>query len=545
MLFNYKYSGSSGVTSTANKVGISFAPDTLRPPTFFVGQLHKHLPFREAMSALHAIVVSDLRYQPKNRDAYLAWVKTQEDIWIAEKMKEEVEVSAKVAIIQNELTALRTQKNEVMQPFYKAQRKLREYAWKKDRELSMVLDPVITVHPDELFFECFSKDESSYGKLGCNYNVFKEINDFECGTTNIDYSYALYNEFQKIRTYKNTEFKIDPSGFEVQTTGEDTYKEVKIDLPESWVRGFLQVSSAMTLSAVNFDLHPMDIHNFLFLLKSNKAKIGPRSIRFHLAPGKPVKVIFEPWNKTLICKRSIYKGDKSEEIRIWGRRRLLTLERLIPLAKRFKVTLLGTGLPSFFVADLGDLNFTLGLSGWTANDWSKMGNFDLLAPRRDVSTNAKKKVFKALKQVWLATPEDLAKKIKLKLSVVKGALQLLVQAGKVVYDLNSNCYRLRELSNEELPLKQLRFANEREEKARQLVNDGKAKISVNILTDTGTKLEGGVQGSSAYEKVTLEINKDQGIAQATCSCRFFKENKLRQGPCEHILAVRMRSRQNN
>ena len=184
MLFNYKYSGSSGVTSTANKVGISFAPDTLRPPTFFVGQLHKHLPFREAISALHAIVVSDLRYQPKNRDAYLAWVKTQEDIWIAEKMKEEVAVKAKVEVLQKELTALRLQKNEIMQPFYKAQTKLRQYAWEKDRDLAMVLDPVITVHPDELFFECFSKDESSYGKLGCNYNVFKEINDFECGTTN-------------------------------------------------------------------------------------------------------------------------------------------------------------------------------------------------------------------------------------------------------------------------------------------------------------------------------------------------------------------------
>jgi len=542
MLFNYKYSGSSGVTSTANKVGISFAPDTLRPPTFFVGQLHKHLPFREAMSALHAIVVSDLRYQPKNREAYLAWTKTQEDIWIAEKMKEEGEVRAKVDILQKELTALRFQKNEVMQPYYKAVSKLRFYAWRKDRDLAMILDPVITVHPDELFFECFSKDESSYGKLGCNYNVFKEINDFECGTTNIDYSYALYNEFQKIRSYKNTEFKIDPSGFEVATTGEDTYKEVKIDLPDSWVRGFLQVSSAMTLSAVNFDLHPMDIHNFLFILKSNKAKIGPRSIRFHLEPGKPVKVVFEPWNKTLICKRSIYKGDKSEEIRIWGRRRLLTLERLIPLAKRFKVTLLGTGLPSFFVADLGDLSFTLGLSGWTANDWSKMGNFDLLAPRRDVSTNAKKKVFQALKQVWLATPEDLAKKVKLKLSVVKGALQLLVQAGKVVYDLNSNCYRLRELSNEELPLKQLRFANEREEQARQLVDEGKVEITEMTISETGTQLAGSVQEDAASQQITLHINKDQGIDEAFCSCRFFKENKLRQGPCKHILAVRMRSR---
>ncbi len=60
-----------------------------------------------------------------------------------------------------------------------------------------MLDPVITIHPDELFFECFSQDESTYGKLGCNYNVFKQLDDYKCGTTNVDYSCALYEEFQK------------------------------------------------------------------------------------------------------------------------------------------------------------------------------------------------------------------------------------------------------------------------------------------------------------------------------------------------------------
>ncbi len=92
---------------------------------------------------------------------------------------------------------------------------------------------MITVHPDEIFFECFSQDESSYGRLGASYEVFKNINEFACGTTNIDYSAALYDEFQKIRTYKSTQFQVDPSGFEVQTTNKEAFKEVKIDLPDS------------------------------------------------------------------------------------------------------------------------------------------------------------------------------------------------------------------------------------------------------------------------------------------------------------------------
>ena len=90
----------------------------------------------------------------------------------------------------------------------------------------------------------------------------------------------------------------------VKTTNEEVYKEVKIDLPDSWVRGFLQVSSAMTLPATTLDFHPMDIHNILFILKRNKEKEGPRSIRYVLAPGQPIKLVFEPWNIELECPRS-------------------------------------------------------------------------------------------------------------------------------------------------------------------------------------------------------------------------------------------------
>jgi hypothetical protein len=83
---------------------------------------------------------------------------------------------------------------------------------------------------------------------------------------------------------------------------------------------------------------------------------------------------------------------------VWGRRRILILERLIQLAKKFTVHLLGSGLPSFYIADLGHMNFTLGLSGWTANDWSQSGNFDLMAPRAEVDEFTKRRVFDGLKK---------------------------------------------------------------------------------------------------------------------------------------------------
>ena len=345
MQFDYRYAGTSTVASSPEATGVTFAPDTLRKPTHFVGTLGDELAFREAISALHDVVVSDLRFKPKDRTEYEAWLAQQEEAFLADALARHGDVTARIGDVKTELDALWKEQSRVMKPFWDARQRFFKYTYKKYRDLWFVLDPVITVHPDEVFFECFSQDESSYGRLGCSYEVFREINDFACGTTNVDYSAALYNEFQKIRTYKDTQLKVDPSGFEVQTEHEDTYKEVKIDLPDSWVRGFLQVSSAMTLPAKRVDLHPMDVHNLLFVLKRRKEREGPRSLRFHLTPGEPVRIVVEPWNVEIRCPRSIYRGSEPDEIRVWGRRRLMILERLIPVAKSFSVFLLGTGLP--------------------------------------------------------------------------------------------------------------------------------------------------------------------------------------------------------
>src|SRR6187402_3416143 len=86
MLFNYRYGGSTTVTSNAHMTGLSFAPDTLRESTFFIGTLNKKIAFREAISALHDVVVSDLRFKPKDKTAYKEWAAQQEALWLAEHM---------------------------------------------------------------------------------------------------------------------------------------------------------------------------------------------------------------------------------------------------------------------------------------------------------------------------------------------------------------------------------------------------------------------------------------------------------------------------
>ena len=397
MQFDFAYGGDSTVSNGIDRTAMSFAPDTLREPTFFRGNLRKPLAFRQAISALHDVVVSDLRWKPKDRTEYLRWRATQEEADLAELAARRKETARSHPGDPGRARGARgARATGGRNPTSKPRAIYFQYLLKRDYQAWIVLDPVVTVHPDQVFFECFSKDESSYGRLAVNYDVFEDVGEFACGTTNIDYSEALYDEFQKIRSYKTTTFAIDPSGFEVATSGESAHKEVKIDLPDTWVRGFLQVSSAMALPALTFRLHPMDIHNICLVLRRHKELVGPRALRYCLEPGRPVRVLFEPWGYEVACPRSVYEGDVADEVRVWGRRRLHTLERLVPVARSFTVHLLGKGMPSFYVADLGDLSYTLGLSGWTKNDWSGAGNFDLLAPRAEVDDLTKRRVFAAL-----------------------------------------------------------------------------------------------------------------------------------------------------
>ncbi len=538
MEFRYKYRGQSSASSDANSTNLSFTPDSLRPPTYFVGKLKQKILFREAISALHQVVVSDMRFKPKDRTEYNQWLADEEQRLLAEFISQKSQVEIELGEIQHQLSDLNKQSQSVLGPYYAAQKKYFNYLYKHDMDAWWVLDPVITVHPDEIFFECFSEDESSYGKLSCSYETFENISDTACGTTNIDYSQGLYNEFQKIRDYRETSLAIDPSGFSVQTTDEDRFDEKKIDLPESWVRGFLQVSSAMTLPMTPLKLHPMDMHNLCFQLRRKKERVGPRAMRFELIPGRPIRVYFEPWQDLVELPRSIYQGDEEKSIRVWGRRRIHILERLIPITKSLTLYLMGDGLPSFYVADLGGMSFTLGLSGWSANDWSRMGNFDLLAPRGDVDEISLKRVYNALQENWQESSHSLAQRLQLDETIVKSALAIYSQHGQVLYDLASDVYRVRELSRELLPMDLLRFSNERDEKADNFIKAKLVSVEHRDLQAGRLSIEGIILDNAKQIKTQVVIDADQRLEAASCQCHFYHSNHLRKGPCEHMLALR-------
>ena len=91
-----------------------------------------------------------------------------------------------------------------------------------------------------------------------------------------------------------------------------------------------------------------------------------------------------------------------------------------------------------------------------------------------------------------------------------------------------------------MPVEQLRFTNEREQSATRFVDEKGVKISSSFVgSDDVLTLEGRVKSAKGKYQPSLRIDADERIIEAECTCNWHQQNRLRKGPCEHILALRM------
>ena len=72
------YYGRSELLSAGSGQTLSFAPNLSRDPVAFDAALRHPLRFREAISALHDVVINDLRFKPRDKTAYQEWKKQQQ-----------------------------------------------------------------------------------------------------------------------------------------------------------------------------------------------------------------------------------------------------------------------------------------------------------------------------------------------------------------------------------------------------------------------------------------------------------------------------------
>jgi hypothetical protein len=534
------YLGRSALTPVAGGQMLSLAPNLSREPVSFDAPLLQPLRFREAISTLHDVVISDLRFKPRDKTAYEEWKRNERQRIAAlragayRQAKEEI-LSRREEPVPPDLER---QFHRCRRLYWGARLKYSAYLMLRDPELWRMLvpcDPVITVADDVVFFECFSADESSYGCLTVNREAaFGKSADARPGTTNVDYSWELFDHFQSLRSYRETRFRVDPAGFTVATQGNADYREEKIDLPAGWLRGFMQTQAAMSLPARRVTLTRDAVYSILAFLRRRKAHKSPRALRFELVAGRPPVLVLEPWEQRIPVHGEPSRSG-TEPIRIWGRQRLLALARLLPLATRFEVRLLGTGLPTFWIADMGDMQLTLGLSGWTTNDWTRGSALDLLAPPAQPTAEWIGRVAQFMQQKRAAAFADIDLHCGGQPAQTAAALNRLAHTGQLIHDLPNSVYRWRQIMPMALGETELGPENEESAESRHLVARKQAAI------ESRTDAPGGgwiITGKADGKPVELFMNADGLIKRGKCVCSHHYKFGIRAGPCRHLLALR-------
>ncbi len=521
-----RYAAPSELAAAPLHSSVRLSLDSARGPVGVRGTLRDAALFRDAMATLAALQESDLRYKGRDRTAYLAYLmkqgkKATAAIWEAQK-----------AFLEGALGDAAASQGD---------------GSSAQRKVSGALDPVLTVHPDEVSIEVFSRDESAYARLAFSSDLF-EGREAAHGTAFVDLSPRIVEQIDRLRVYTKVELDAGASRAARDATRDSMPFERSLEVPATWLRGFLQVQSAATLPAVSCELAPIDLYNALFVLRTRKAKKPPRGLRFELVPGKPPRLLLEPWEILLEAHGPPYEGPP-RVVRTFGRQRLLALSRLLPHVRSARAELRGPGLPVFWVLDLGRATLTVALTGWTDSSWASAASFDALMPSDEQRGGGARAALDALAGRQLALLRERGPLPLAALAAGAGAgdaraaLQLECLRGRVLYDVARRVYRPRELFAEPVDEREIRYSSPREAAAHRLLGAPGAvrPTKVHEIAGEGTEIHGEVADREAHRDFSPRFTMDlEGrVSDAWCSCPAFRRSGLREGPCEHMIALRV------
>lgn len=581
----YQQNSQSNVSSEG--LGFSLATDLNRPGVFLSATVKDSISFARSMLTLHKVVNSNMITPKKDYSKYQTWVQGEylkelgKDIKkrdLQGLIRKEAYLQKQITSYKRDLARLLKESKNLNVNFNQSQDKFWSWLYAQDHEAWVVLDPVISVQEDGVIFEAFSMDESTYGRVTLPKEELILNEEMQRGTTNIDFSKNLAEEFDRVRSYRPLELNVGFKEANFSTNISSTI-EKKIDLPESWVNGFLEVQSASSMDKTSVHFSPSTISDLISVIERKKDNVSPKSIKFFLEPGKKPIIDVEPWGIKIKEYQHVFKGSQAKEIRIWGRKRLKILKELLPQATDLRVDLLGTGLPSFWCIRTNNINLDLGLSGWSANDWSSQTKFALLSNVHHVSEADIQKVSNILFQSNGLVVKDIADKTKLDSLNVTHALTKLCSRGRVMYDFHKDIYRWRELfplemvSKEKIEPKifkdalkiiqsgQLTITNQLNElfgkkyiaevtkESVQSTKEKTDKNKSNVISIDNSKTPEYVFATDFLQikqkkaentikhklEITLDSNND--VHSMNCSCIEYQKTHLKKGPCVHIIAL--------
>jgi hypothetical protein len=497
-----EYPAASQVQATAKASDVRLALDTKRGVHVGItGRVKDGELFRDALLTLNALMLSDLRYKGKDRAAYLAFL-----------MKKGKKASAAI---------------------WEAQKAFLEGAYGDATPRPRGLDPIATVDPDEFSVEVFSRDESAYARLALSNDLFDDRTAAH-GTTLADFSPAFVDQLERLRTYQAVDLDATTK---LESAEAKTPRE--LDLPDEWLRGFLQVQSAAALPSVVAPLAAIDLYNILWVLRVRKAKKAPRALRFELVPGNRPRVVIEPWEIALECHGPAFTGKTPRIVRIFGRQRLLALSLALPHVQKASVHLLGAGLPSFWVLDMGLARLTVALTSWSESKWASAAAFDALMPREGDAKSVDK-VVSILREKGPLPLQEIAGAGQ-STNDARSALQRAALQGRVLFDVSRNVYRPRALLADPVDEGTIRYGSAREAQAHRLL-EGKVDITkIHMVAGEGQEISGEVDDKAMHREFSPRffLDTEGQVKDAWCNCPVYMRSGLREGPCEHMIALRV------
>ncbi len=499
-----RYGAATTTVAADGAMRVSVPTDGERGEAHLAARLHRPGVVRDALLAMGDVLSSDLRRKATDRADYLQYL-----------IQRGKGVGKAVWDAQKEYLALQ----------YGA-------AAKQDEPL----DPILTIDDKALRLEVMSRDESTYAQLVLRRPA--ALVDAEhpgdrgtaTGTTHVDLGAAL-TAIGRVRSYRTTTLDFRP----LESEGASKSRRV----PVKWLRAFGQMQAATLLAADRFELAPIDLYNVLLNLRLKKAKTAPRGLRYELVPGERPRLVLEPWDTVIHGTSGPYRSAQPRIIRTWGRNRLNVLARVLPHAKKLEVAIAGPGLPAVYIVDLGDATLALALSGWTDASWAGISTFDLLAA--DDEPQAVDRLVGALAAP--ATDQALAQQLgKSSADVRRTALAGLAQL-RLGHDLATGELYARPLTKAPVDPALLRFASPREAQAHRLLGEANA-VTLTKVADQGSEgkqIEGQVVDAKAHRTFHpgFTIDREGRTTGATCTCSVFRRSGVKEGPCEHMIALRV------
>lgn len=493
---------------------ITIPTDGERPDAQLAARLHRPGVMRDALLAMGDVLASDLRHKATDRADYLAYL-----------IGKGKTVTKQVWDAQREYLSL-----------------MYGVAAKNER----ALDPVLTIGADAVRLELLSRDESTYAQLALRRPRALVDADHAgdggraYGTTFVDFTSELLAALTKIRSYRPTTLDMTP-GMAAVTAASEPAAPMKTTraVPLRWLRAFGQMQAASLLAADRFELSPIDLYNVLLQLRMKRARTAPRGLRYELVPGEAPRLVLEPWDLVVRSSGGPYRGSQPRVIRTWGRNRLNVLARVLPHAVGLSVSIAGPGLPAVYSVDLGDATVSLALSGWTDASWAGISTFDLLAAADD--PRAVDEAVAALETPM--TIDELADK----LGKTRGETRRTLLAGlsqlRIGHDLATGQLYARPLLAQLPPSDSLRFRDAKEAAAHRLLDEASA-VTLTKVHDLGTEgrtIEGQVVDAKAHRTFvpSFTIDREGRTSAASCTCSAFKRSGIKEGPCEHMIALRV------